>query len=245
MDNFDLVQGLRNQDPAAVQHLHECYLPSVWRFVYVRVNADSHLAEDIVSETVLALIRAAATDSEIKNPLAWLRSVANHKVQDHFRAAARVQHLVEQVRQTTDDSDSNDAAQQQQLLERRSDVREVMDQLSDQQRLALEWKYIERLSVRQIAERLQTTEKAAESILFRARREFRDRINGKDRQEEHQVDLGFTAAPAHPNPNPGKRDTRLSNTRPDTDTPPADSDNPPRQTEHDRHPQNAQAVHKQ
>jgi RNA polymerase sigma-70 factor (ECF subfamily) len=58
-----------------------------------------------------------------------------------------------------------------------------MDDLPEQYRLALEWKYIDGLSVRQIAERLALTEKAAESILFRARREFREglgRMGGDD-----------------------------------------------------------------
>ena len=38
-------------------------LPSIWRFVYFRVDRDSHLAEDIVGEVVLALVSAAAAQS--------------------------------------------------------------------------------------------------------------------------------------------------------------------------------------
>ena len=81
----DLVQRLRKRDPAAFQCLSERYLPSVWRFVFTRVDGDSHLAEDIVSETLLALVRAVSDESAaaIENPGGWLRSVANHKVQDH------------------------------------------------------------------------------------------------------------------------------------------------------------------
>ena len=37
----------------------------------------------------------------------------------------------------------------------------------------LEWKYLDGLSVRDMAERLGETEKAVESVLYRARREFR------------------------------------------------------------------------
>ena len=48
-----------------------------------------------------------------------------------------------------------------------------MAQLADEDRVALEWKYLEGLSVREIAVRLGRTEKAAESILLRARRTFR------------------------------------------------------------------------
>ncbi len=177
MNDTDLVQGLRGQDPAAIRHLSECHLPSVWRFVYVRVKGDQHLAEDIVSETVLALIKAAATaDSDINNPGGWLRRVAGNKVNDHFRAAARVQHLIDQAKQTSETADQDDPASKQELDERRAEVRAAVDKLPDQHRLALEWKYIDELSVREIAGRLDVTEKAAESILFRARRDFRDRL---------------------------------------------------------------------
>jgi len=61
-----------------------------------------------------------------------------------------------------------------------------MDELPEQHRVALEWKYVDKLSVREIAERLQTTEKAAESILFRARRTFRDRLIGAANGEAEQ-----------------------------------------------------------
>jgi RNA polymerase sigma-70 factor (ECF subfamily) len=71
----------------------------------------------------------------------------------------------------------------EELNEQRLAVRRVMDDLPEQYRLVLEWKYIDDLSVRQIGDRLAMTEKAAESILFRARREFREglgRVGGDD-----------------------------------------------------------------
>jgi len=185
LNDSALVDGLRRHDPAAVKHLSDCFLPSVWRFVYVRVKGDRHLAEDIVSESVLALIRAVSDpELEIGNPIAWLRSVAAHKVADHFRAAARVQHLIDQARHTAPVSFGHDAVQAQELQERRDEVRQVLDRLPEQTRLALEWKYIDKLSVKEIAERLDVSEKAAESILFRGRKEFRQRILMKEEQEK-------------------------------------------------------------
>jgi RNA polymerase sigma factor (sigma-70 family) len=185
LNDSDFLDGLRQRDPAAVQHLTECYLPSVWRFVFVQVGGDHHLAEDLVSEAVLALVRAAAAGVEIQTPGAWLRSVATHKLQDHFRAVARVQHLMEQVQQIEPAVDLNDAPSQQQRLEQRIQIREVMDELPERHRLVLEWKYLDKLAVREIAARLDLTEKAAESILFRARREFREKLTGKEKKEDH------------------------------------------------------------
>jgi RNA polymerase sigma factor (sigma-70 family) len=185
LKDSDFVDGLRRRDPAAVRHLTDCYVPSVWRYVFLQAGGDHHLAEDVVSEAVLALVRAATTGAEIQSPGAWLRSVANHKLQDHFRAAARVQRLIEQVKHTEPAADVNDAPGQQQRLERRMQIREVMDELPERHRLVLEWKYLDQLAVREIAARLDLTAKAAESILFRARQEFREKLSGKEKKENH------------------------------------------------------------
>lgn len=177
LNDSQLVRGLRERNSLAVRYLSECWLPSIWRFVYVRVDGDQHLAEDIVSECVLALIHEASDpEKEILNVGGWLRGVAANKVNDHFRAAARVQHLLDQARPDHDHSAEADPVRQQELKERQAAVRNVLDSLGDAQRMALEWKYLDRLTVKEIAVRLELTEKAAESVLFRARCEFRERF---------------------------------------------------------------------
>jgi RNA polymerase sigma factor (sigma-70 family) len=202
LNDSELVLGLRRQDPAAIQWLCDCYLPSLWRFVYTRVGGDAHLAEDIVSETILAMLsllqppggddEGTATSAEIENLAGWLRTVAQRRIADHFRAVSRVQHLVERCGGDDVRSGENPAALQE-IEESRAAVRQAMDALSEQHRLALEWKYLDHLSVREIAGRWKTTEKSVESMLFRARREFRERLerpgqagpsrNGKPRKE--------------------------------------------------------------
>ena len=173
MDDREFLQRLHRKDVAAVRHLSECLLPSVWRFVYFRVKGDRHLAEDIVSETSLALIKAvAAPDFDVVCPSAWMRSVATHKIQDHFRAVARVQHLIDGAASVAEQNKPVQPACE--VEEQRAAVRRVMDDLPEPQRLALEWKYVDHLSVREIAVRMGLTEKAVESILFRARRDFRE-----------------------------------------------------------------------
>jgi RNA polymerase sigma factor (sigma-70 family) len=110
--------------------------------------------------------------------------VASNKVADHFRAAARVQHLIDQAKHTAPLSHSDDAVQVQELQERREEIRQVLDRLPEPTRLALEWKYIDKLSVKEISDRLDVSEKAAESILFRGRKEFRQRMLMQDGQDD-------------------------------------------------------------
>lgn len=192
LDDREFIERLRAKDATGVRHLSECLLPSLWRFVYFRVKRDLHLAEDIVSETVLSLIKAvAASDASVLCPGAWMRSVATHKILDHFRAVARVQHLIDQADSLVGQSQPAQPACETE--EQRAAIRKVLDDLPEPHRLALEWKYVDHLSVQEIAARMAMTEKAVESILYRARREFRDglgvlnrddvpfRLNGKSR----------------------------------------------------------------
>ena len=177
MNTDDFIDGLRQKDPVAAKHLHECLVPSIWRFVYFRVNRNSHLAEDIVSETVLAFVDAVAGEVEVEHPAAWLRTVASRRVNDHYRAVARVQHLLQDGEQHTKQVDEQDPSKAHDKELKRATVREAMDELPDDYRAALEWKYVDKLDVRSIAQRLGATEKAAESILFRARKTLRARLS--------------------------------------------------------------------
>jgi RNA polymerase sigma factor (sigma-70 family) len=167
----------------------------------MRVQGDRHLAEDITSETVLALLGSVQSESsqEIMNPAGWLRTVAGRRVQDHFRAVSRVRHLIEEAAGMSLAGEV-DPAKHIEVEETRAEVRQVMDQLSDQHRVALEWKYLDKLSVREIADRWATTEKSAESILFRARREFRDQLNNRQAPEAAEKPCNGSRASQHAPP---------------------------------------------
>lgn len=173
MNNDEFIDGLRRQDPLAARHLNDCLVPSIWRFVYFRVDRNHNLAEDIVSETVLALVDAVSVEKNIEHPAAWLRTVATRRVQDHYRAAARVEHLLKQGDEHVVEQHEDDPVKQHDDKLKQQSVREAMGDLPDDYRAALEWKYVDKLDVRSIAKRLDTTEKAAESILFRARNALR------------------------------------------------------------------------
>src|SRR5439155_22437886 len=85
--------------------------------------------------------------------------------------------LVDDVPEVRAALDSLSAARQESAL-RRSEtarlVQLVLDRLPGRYGDALEWKYIDGLSVAEIAERLGIGAKAAESTLTRAREAFRD-----------------------------------------------------------------------
>lgn len=176
LNDVELIEGLRDHDPAAAKHLHDCFVPSIWRFVYFRVDQNPHIAEDIVADSVLALVDAVAAGMLIRRPLPWLRKVAVRRIQDHFRAVARVQKLISQAEQQAGDGGVADPADQHDQKLQQQAVRDAMAQLPDVYQLGLELKYLDHLSVKEMAKRMSTTEKAVESILFRARGALRKQL---------------------------------------------------------------------
>jgi RNA polymerase sigma-70 factor (ECF subfamily) len=179
LTDAELLRGVRAGDLSAWEQLYAGCLPTVWRYVYLRAGGDRHLAEDVVSETMLALVRQISSLTPGDGNLSgWLIAVARNKLGDHRRNVARAAALAAKV---CDDEilpvagDGPEAVLE--AAETRKRVLTVMDGLPDEERLALEWKYIDDLSVGDIADRLGRSQKAAESVLYRARRSFRADFN--------------------------------------------------------------------
>ncbi|MDZ4659941.1 MAG: sigma-70 family RNA polymerase sigma factor [Bythopirellula sp.] len=179
MTDAELLRAACDHDAEAWKVLYTRYLPLAWRYAYAQVG-DVHIAEDVVSETMLALLKNIhqidinPIEGESAHIAGWLRSVVRHKVADHHRQAFRLKDRLEKIgRENTCECASSSPTLALETAETRAGVLAILEQLPAKQRLVLEWKYAEGLRVREIAERLNETEKGIEATLYRARREFR------------------------------------------------------------------------
>ena len=185
MNDSELVSDLQDRKPDAFRRLCDLHMSSLWRYVYWRVGRNQHLAEDIISETLLALVESVhLLDPSTSNLGAWLRVVANSKVIDHQRSIARVWRLLHESSRNGHAKRSEAPPEMLEQKERAERVWKVLGELSEQHRQALEWKYLDRLSVRTIAHRWSMTEKSVESILYRARNDFRTRFEKEEVPEK-------------------------------------------------------------
>ena len=185
-----LLRSMQMGDAEAWQELYQRLLPSAWRLAWQLVG-DRQIAEDLVADCLLALCRQANDlDPDNIKLFGWLRGVIRHKAMDHHRAQARRSAALDQraALQATSEaqkhSDNRPAARSERA-EQINDVIAVLEGLDETRRQCLEWKYLERLSVREMAARLDLTEKAVESVLYRARLEFRERF--KQREQSYNT----------------------------------------------------------
>lgn len=174
MTDAELLLRVQRGDLAAWESLYARCFPTVWRQACALVQ-DVAAAEEIVSEALLAFVRNVhSLDAETVQLHGWLRGVVRHKAADVGRQAAKQRRLAEAARNGS--AIGNGRAEPMSAMEideLRQDVLAALDRLPELQRLVLEWKHAQEQSVREIAARLGQTEKSVESLLYRARKEFR------------------------------------------------------------------------
>jgi RNA polymerase sigma-70 factor, ECF subfamily len=179
-DEKALVARMLAGDQPAMERFADGYFPGLYRFAVSRLQGDSELAREIVQTTVCnALAKLESYRGEA--PLfTWLCACCLNEIRMHFRRKGRLPRMVgldEDVPEADLSPLQEPGEHPEGALARKEEVHLVhaaLDLLPPHYAHALEWKYLDRLSVQEIAERLRLGAKAAESLLTRARRAFRE-----------------------------------------------------------------------
>ncbi|CAM4122841.1 RNA polymerase sigma factor YlaC [Mycobacterium basiliense] len=156
--------------------LYDAALPVVYGY-FIRRCGDRGTAEDLTSETFLAAAELACDPARESDPppiaIPWLLGVARHKLADHYRRRHnRWSMPVAEPPEATDPIDEWDAALDRIVAER------VLAQLSEPHRTVLVLRYMDDCSVGQCAELIGRTVHATEALLVRARKAFKEHMEG-------------------------------------------------------------------
>jgi RNA polymerase sigma-70 factor (ECF subfamily) len=178
-----LVERLRARDERAFAEFFDTYAPRLYRFALRRAGSED-LAEEITQTTLIAAVQKLKTWRGEASLFTWLCTISRRQLVDHWRRTRRepelrpldddpdVRAALESLAAGGDGSDAaSQALDRERLAER---VQITLDYLPDRYGDVLEWKYLQGLSVNDIAERLASTPKAVESMLTRARQAFRE-----------------------------------------------------------------------
>src|SRR5215212_351533 len=183
MDNGgerELVRRMLGGDEGAFDEFFADYFPRLFRFAVLRLR-DPDAAEDIVQTSLIAAVRHLSSWRGEASLFTWLCTICRREIAAwQKRTSRRVMVPIEEddpgLRAALESIGAAAEAPDAGLT--RADtgriVQLVLDHLPPRYSRALEWKYLEDLSVDDIAARLQCTPKAAESLLTRARDSFRD-----------------------------------------------------------------------
>jgi RNA polymerase sigma-70 factor, ECF subfamily len=178
VDDRELVRRMRAGDEEAFRAFFDTYFPRLYRFAAARVGRED-AAEEIAQATIVVGIRKVGTWRGDAALFTWLCTLCRHEISAFCRRHSRPEVHVfddEPEIRTQLEALSARAEGPQQALERRDLARLVqltLDYLPGRYGDVLEWKYIQGLTIQEIAQRLGGTTKAVESMLTRARAAFR------------------------------------------------------------------------
>ena len=177
-----LARRVAGGDREAFDEFFREYFPRLFRFTLTRANNDPAVAEEIVQRTMCIVVRKLNTWRGEALLFTWLCQICRNELTAYYRqrgAAFEVDLPIEDhpAVQAALESISGDDYQPE-SAQRRDEiagfVRATLDHLPSRYAIALEMKYISGNSVAEIAERLGVGEKAAESVLSRARAAFKE-----------------------------------------------------------------------
>lgn len=178
----EIVRGLLDGDERVFARFFDEAYPVLYRFALARLRGDRDAAADVAQAALCKAISKLQTFRGEAALMTWLCTFCRYELSAYHRIQGRrrevtlvedepeIRAALETLRRTpADDLDASlDRGRMASVVQR------VLDYLPSHYADALEWKYVDELPVQEIGHRLGIGTKAAESVLTRARRAFRE-----------------------------------------------------------------------
>lgn len=182
MSDLDLVRRVLAGDESASESFFDEYFPRLYRFARIRLGDDDQAAEEVVQSTLILAVRKLHTFRGEAALFTWLCTLCRREIGAWLERTGRLAEvaLVEDhpaartalsAAASLANVDPESEASRRELSRL---VQLTLEHLPGRYGQVLEWKYIQELSVDEIALRLNVGYKAAESLLTRSREAFRD-----------------------------------------------------------------------
>jgi len=160
------------RDPAVFRDWYDRTLPRVYRYLLSRTG-DVSLAEELTQQAFVEAVRHPRRFDGRSDVVTWLCAIGRNKMIDHYRRSGRETDRHERLTLVQQRHSDATAA-----LDERDAIHRALAQLPHDQRLALIFRYLDQMSVREVASQLSRSEKATESLLSRGREAFRIAYGG-------------------------------------------------------------------
>lgn len=158
-------------DPDGFRSFYADALPRVYGYFYHRCGGVAATAEDLTQETFMAAVAEIKRSRAVAAPVPWVLGIARHKLLDHYRRQQRAGWTVLAWDDELDEAapslgDWADDASRDRILD-------ALARVAASQREALVLRYLDGLSVPEVAAAVGKSVHAVESLLARGRESFR------------------------------------------------------------------------
>lgn len=167
-----MIQSILARDRRALSAFYRKYAPKLTRLIASKVDNPGDV-EEILQDTLYAFLEAIRDFHGEARLQTFLFSICHHKIIDYYRKKKLRQFFFSQMpRLEALVSPLLEPEAEFDAVVLREKIKTVMTGILPQYRSILELKYMENLSISDIAQKMAVTAKSAESQLFRARKAF-------------------------------------------------------------------------
>lgn len=183
LEDKKLTKRLLAGDERAFSRFFDDNFSRLYRFALARLSGDEEVARDITQSTLSRALQKIHLYRGESALFTWICVICRHEISDWWKKQSRYQeHIVltedypdiRAVVEALDAPVGSSPQRQYQHHEAARLIQVALDRLPRKYGDALEWKYIEGHSVKEIAKRLNLSPAAAQSMLARAKRSFQD-----------------------------------------------------------------------
>jgi RNA polymerase sigma-70 factor (ECF subfamily) len=176
-----LIERIRGGERAAFVAFYDRYSPLLFS-VAARVLGERKEAEDVLQEVMLVIWNKSGDyDPQLGTLSSWAVAVTRNKALDRLRARTRRLRLIEEAAVLAADSGATSYPSANEILhgrERAELLREAMQALPPDQRMAIELAFFTGLSQSDIAERLQQPLGTIKARIRRGMLRLREQLGG-------------------------------------------------------------------
>ena len=181
MDEHDLIRRMRRGEQRAFDQFFEAYAVRLGAFASRRSSLDPAAIEDVVQMTMINAMRSLQNFGGRSTLFTWLCQICRNQLADVRRKTARQPPMLD-----IDDLSATHTGAVIELTEfrdpldecaadsTRGAVRQVINRLPAHYARILELRFGDELTLAEIAHVLRLSERAAESLLVRARQTFKN-----------------------------------------------------------------------
>ncbi|GGH67028.1 RNA polymerase sigma-70 factor (ECF subfamily) [Filimonas zeae] len=182
----ELLQLIAAGDESAFREFFHLYRDRLYTFIF-RFTKSAHVTEELVQDIFMKCWTNRASLPDIANPNGYLSFMARNKCIDYLRKVANENAMLETVWKRIA-AEQNTTEEQVNMAEARRLIEASLAQLSAQKRSVFHLSRYEGLSSREIAERLNLSERTVRNIMSEVLKHVRLYL------QQHNVQLALAFA---------------------------------------------------
>jgi RNA polymerase sigma-70 factor (ECF subfamily) len=161
----ELMSLLTNGGQSAFDELYKRYSKPMLNFFYRLLDRDRERAEDMLHDLFLKIIERPERYDSSRSFRAWFYTLAGNMVRNEFRSR-QISNDYERVVSVQSEmlTDGPEVALDRQLFERQ--LQWEIDRFDPEQKMLFQFRFVEEMTVRQIAEIIECPEGTVKSRLF-------------------------------------------------------------------------------